>query len=180
MSDNIICKINVISSHTYEGKRFARIRFIKAIISRYILDILLYLAPTNSFRVLCYKHMGVNIGKDVFIGNQVLFDKIAPHKITIGDHTSVGERCIITAHADIPSNSPLRLIYPTSIKETIIGNGVWIMPSCIIAPGVKIDDYSVIATGSVVTKNVPSLCLVAGIPAKVVKKLELPNDYLNR
>ena len=45
------------------------------------------------------------------------------------------------------------------------------MPNVIIAPGVTIGDYAVIATGSVVTKDVPAKSLVAGVPAKVVKDL---------
>ncbi len=49
------------------------------------------------------------------------------------------------------------------------------MPGVIIAPGVTIGDESVIATGSVVTKDVPPRTLVAGVPAKVVKDL---NDLL--
>ena len=45
------------------------------------------------------------------------------------------------------------------------------MPSVIIAPGVTIGDEAVIATGSVVTKDVPPRVLVAGVPAKVMKDL---------
>ena len=58
---------------------------------------------------------------------------------------------------------------------TKIGCGVWIMPAVIIIPGVTIGDEAVLATGSVVTKDVPPRCLVAGVPAKVVKDL---NDLL--
>jgi acetyltransferase-like isoleucine patch superfamily enzyme len=45
------------------------------------------------------------------------------------------------------------------------------MPNVTIIPGVNIGDESVIATGSVVTKNVDSRTLVAGVPAKLIKKL---------
>ncbi|RMZ50139.1 transferase [Flavobacteriaceae bacterium PRS1] len=54
---------------------------------------------------------------------------------------------------------------------TKIGKGVWIIPAVIIAPGVTIGDEAVIATGSVVTKDVPPRTLVAGVSAKVVKDL---------
>ncbi|HPD55168.1 MAG TPA: DapH/DapD/GlmU-related protein, partial [Bacteroidia bacterium] len=53
--------------------------------------------------------------------------------------------------------------------QTRIGRGVWIMPNVTIAPGITIGDEAVIATGSVVTKDVPPRCLAAGVPAKVVK-----------
>jgi acetyltransferase-like isoleucine patch superfamily enzyme len=45
------------------------------------------------------------------------------------------------------------------------------MPNVTIIPGVTIGDEAVVATGSVVTKDVPPRVLVAGVPAKVVKDL---------
>ena len=155
-----------------ESGTLARINFILGFLKRYFLERLAYFSFSNRFRVWCYRHMGIHIGKDVYIGNYVIFDRIFPEKIYIGDHTSIGDRCIITTHANIPSNTPLKKIYPRTVKETIIGEGVWIMPSCIIAPGVKIGNYAVIATGAVVTKDVPEYTLVGGVPARVLKDLK--------
>jgi acetyltransferase-like isoleucine patch superfamily enzyme len=56
--------------------------------------------------------------------------------------------------------------------QTRIGKGVWVMPNVTIAPGVTIGDESVIATGSVVTADVPPRVMVAGVPAKIVKNLD--------
>ena len=52
------------------------------------------------------------------------------------------------------------------------------MPSVILAPGITIGNEAVIATGSVVTKDVPPRCLVAGVPAKVVKDLSNHEAFL--
>jgi acetyltransferase-like isoleucine patch superfamily enzyme len=120
-----------------------------------------------------HRFKGVKIGKDVYIGHEVIFDRIFPDQIEIGDHTSIGDRAIITAHANIPSNTPLKKLYPRTINKVIIGKGVWIMPNVTIIPGVTIGDESVIATGSVVTKDVAPRTLVAGIPAKKMKDLVL-------
>lgn len=79
------------------------------------------------------------------------------------------DRSVITAHANIPSNTRLKKIYPRKVMQTRIGKGVWVMPNVIIAPGVTIGDEAVLATGAVVTKDVPPRCLAAGVPAKVVK-----------
>mgnify|MGYP006092335923 CR=1 FL=1 len=57
-----------------------------------------------------------------------------------------------------------------SSKSIYIGNDVWIGHSAIILGGVKIGDGSIIAAGSVVTKNVAEYSVVAGNPAKVIKK----------
>ena len=55
-------------------------------------------------------------------------------------------------------------------EDILIGNNVWIGGNVIILPGVKIDDNSIIAAGSVVTKNVKKDTLVGGVPAKIIKK----------
>ena len=114
---------------------------------------------------------GVKIGKGVYIGHEVIFDRVFTDQITIGDYSSIGDRAIITSHANIPSDTILKNIYPRSIKKTTIGRGVWIMPNVTIIPGVTIGDEAVVATGSVVTKDVPPRVLVAGVPAKIVKDL---------
>ena len=101
----------------------------------------------------------------------MIFDRVFADQIYIGDNSSIGDRAIITAHANIPSDTILKKLYPRSIKKTVIGKGVWIMPNVTIIPGVTIGDEAVVATGSVVTKDVPSRVLVAGVPAKIVKDL---------
>lgn len=53
-----------------------------------------------------------------------------------------------------------------------IGNNVWIASKVTILKGVKIGEGSMIAAGSVVTKDIPSHSLAAGVPAKVIKKLK--------
>lgn len=54
--------------------------------------------------------------------------------------------------------------------DTIIGNDVWIGKDALIMSGVKIGDGAIIGAGSVVTKDVPDYHIVAGNPAKIVKK----------
>lgn len=54
--------------------------------------------------------------------------------------------------------------------DTVIGNDVWIGANATIMPGIKIGDGAVIATSSVVTKNVEPYTIVGGNPAKVIKK----------
>lgn len=52
----------------------------------------------------------------------------------------------------------------------IIGNHVWIGTKALILKGVHIGDNAIIAAGAVVTKDVPANCVVAGVPAKVIKE----------
>ena len=62
--------------------------------------------------------------------------------------------------------------YPEGFEENkkiIIGNDVWIGRRSIIMDGVKIGDGAIVASGAVVTKDVPPFAIVGGIPAKVIK-----------
>ena len=55
------------------------------------------------------------------------------------------------------------------IKRTIVGNDVWIGRRAIIKAGVHIGDGAIVASGSVVTKDIPPYAVVGGVPAKVIK-----------
>jgi maltose O-acetyltransferase len=51
-----------------------------------------------------------------------------------------------------------------------IGDDVWLGANVIVLPGVSIHSHSVIAAGSIVTKDVPAFSIVAGVPAKVIRE----------
>lgn len=61
--------------------------------------------------------------------------------------------------------------------QTIIGSNCWIAPHCIILPNVKIGNNVVVATGSVVTKDIPDNVVVAGVPAKIIKPRNITEKY---
>lgn len=67
------------------------------------------------------------------------------------------------------SNYPFSWNEISGKKGICIGNDVWIGLGVIILPGVKIGNGVTIAAGSVVTKDIPDYCVIAGVPAKVVK-----------
>ena len=60
-------------------------------------------------------------------------------------------------------------------KDINIGDDCWIAGNVIVLPGVSIGDGSTIGAGSVVTKDVPAYHVVAGNPARIIRKLTAPN-----
>ncbi len=64
-------------------------------------------------------------------------------------------------------------------RAVTIGNDVLISCNCVILPGVTIGDGAVIGAGSIVTKDVPAMCVVAGNPAKISRKLHVEERVLN-
>ena len=117
-----------------------------------------------------YTNCGKNIhlGKNVFINSGCHFQDQGG--IYIGDGTFIGHNVILaTLNHDLNPNSRADM-WPKPIH---IGKKVWIGSGAIVLPGVTIGDNSVIAAGSVVTKDVPENSVYGGNPAKLIKNIEL-------
>ena len=64
-------------------------------------------------------------------------------------------------------------MFPAPIR---IGNNVWIGAQATVLPGVTIDDGAIIAAGAVVSRDVPANVIVGGVPAKIIKKIEVNQE----
>ena len=102
---------------------------------------------------------------------------LAKDRIELGENSTLAYGVTILTHAD-PSSPKYKLskLYPPKQAPVIIEHDCWIGANATILPGVTIGDFSVVAAGSVVTKDVPSCVVVAGNPA-VVKKNLPRNEY---
>ena len=157
-------------NETIEFEKTGRFRYGLRFFKNWCLERLASNFPIPSWRVKLYRMRGLNIGKNVYIGYDVIFDRIHPEFITIEDYAEIGDRCIISAHSR--GTLPLREKYPRSVQPVKIGMGVWMAPGCIVIQGVEIGEMSVIGTGAVVNKSIPPHSLAVGVPAKVIKSLE--------
>jgi acetyltransferase-like isoleucine patch superfamily enzyme len=129
------------------------------------------LCPLVSGRIFLYRLMGVRLGRDVYVGFGVEFDTNHPELIEIGNHVTISHRCIIASHMATGVDTPLQKIYPPTRAPVKVGDGTWICVGAILLPGVTIGANSVVAAGAVVTGDVPPDTLVAGVPARPVKRL---------
>ncbi len=134
-----------------------------------VLEYSTFFIPFNSIRCLIHKFRGVRIGKNVYIGEQVIFDRVYPSLISIGNNSSIGDRCIIAAHASFPPKRD-KWAFLEKVEKITIGNNVWLMPNVTIGPGVTIGDNVVINTGSIITKDIGSGSIVT-YPKSQIKKL---------
>ena len=87
--------------------------------------------------------------------------------VRIGNQVMIGAGACITSRGHDYTVTPM---WDSSTTGPVtIGNDVWIGTNCVILPGVSIGDGAVIGAGSVVTRDVESGTIVAGIPARLVK-----------
>lgn len=130
----------------------------------------------------CWEHYGkderyepeIIIGNDCNIGEFCHITAI--NKITIGDGLLTGRFVYIgdNAHGGLSweeANIPPAKRHLTSKGEIRIGRNVWIGDKVTILGGVNIGDNVIIGAGSIVTHDIPSNCMAAGTPAKVVKQI---------
>lgn len=113
----------------------------------------------------------IHIGKNVFINSNCNFQDQGG--IYIGNNCLIGHRVVFaTLNHDI--NPTLRkCVYQ---KPIFIEDNVWIGSGAIILPGVRIGKNSIVAAGSVVAKNVEENTIVAGVPAKFLRKIEIKEN----
>lgn len=103
----------------------------------------------------------------------------ATDSITIGNHVNIGANCVIM-DGDIHNMdwrvrrtdriSPIPI--PFEHKPIVIEDDVWLGTGSIVLKGVTIGARSIIGAGSVVTKDIPSDCIAAGNPCKVIRRLD--------
>jgi maltose O-acetyltransferase len=122
----------------------------------------------------------LTIGSDCFLTGPLKLDMQAP--ITIGARVSIGQGVsLLTVDHEIGGTS--RRCGTRFAQPITIGDGAWLCSGCMILPGVSVGKGSVVAAGAVVTADVPPDTLVAGVPARVVRRFsqdEAPRDEAPR
>ncbi|HCB11408.1 MAG TPA: acetyltransferase [Cyanobacteria bacterium UBA11991] len=118
------------------------------------------------FHTDCGKN--IKVGKNVFINACCKFQDQGG--ITIGDGVLIGHDVTLATlnHDERPEHR--QNIIPKPIK---IGNNVWVGSNATILQGITIGDGAIIGANAVVTHDVPENTIVAGVPAKVIRKVQL-------
>lgn len=122
--------------------------------------------------LLTYKKEAViKIGDDCNLNGTIIHSN---KQIEIGNYCLFGPGTIIVDNNShcISIDQIERRIGTVESAPVIIGKNVWIGMRCIVLKGVNIGDNSIVAAGSVVTKDVLPNTLVGGNPAKIIRKLD--------
>lgn len=115
------------------------------------------------------KNGSLTIGNDVFINQGARI--VATTSVTIGSGTHIGDEAIMIdndfhgINGALPKRGPIK-----------IGKNVWIASRAIILRNVEIGDNSVVAANSVVTRDVPMNCFVAGNPARIINGFDIKSQ----
>ena len=108
--------------------------------------------------IYCHPNSLLSIGKNTYLNGS---------SIDCSFEIAIGSDCAIADGVQIIDNSWHSL--NSQMRGVKIGNKVWIATNALILPGVSIGDGAIVAAGAVVTKDVPAKCMVAGVPARVIK-----------
>ena len=107
----------------------------------------------------------LKLGKRTIIMEYSFINPTKP--IIIGDDTGIGGHCLLFTHGSWLSQLDG---YPVTFKPIEIGKNVWLPWRVFIMPGVTIGDNVVIGADSLVRNSLPSNCLAAGSPAKIIRR----------
>lgn len=148
----------------------------------YITELIMCL-PIRNIRMLWLRMLGVKYGKRVWIFRNVEIRR--PYKLKIANNVKINTRVLLDCrggdicignNVDIAQDcrlwtlehDPMSDFYDTKGGGIEIADYAWIASGATILPNVKIGKGSIVASGAVVTKDVPPMTIVAGIPAKKI------------
>jgi putative colanic acid biosynthesis acetyltransferase WcaF len=106
----------------------------------------------------------LKLGNNIWIGEQVWIDNLAP--VVIGDNVCLSQGALLLTGNHNYSEPNFDLI----VKPIILSEGVWIGAKAVVCPGIECGSHSVLAVGSIATKNMDNYFIYQGNPAVKIKQ----------
>ena len=147
----------------------------------FVIDIVMWL-PCHPLRRLACRLLMKRFDSSSAIYRNV--DLRSAYRIVVGAHTNINKRCVLDGRGGLIIGDNVDIAQETNIwteqhdynsptyksvcKEVIIEDYVWLASRVTVLPGVHIGRGAVVASSAVVTKDVPPLAIVAGVPAKII------------
>ncbi len=139
-----------------------------------LLHMLAMVVPFGRIKKNLYRMRGTKIGNNVDISQMVFLEDSSPSLITIEDFVDIGPNVTVVTH-----DSSLHCIdpeIPTQYNKVLIKRNAYIGACVTILPNVTVGEFSIVAAGAVVTRDVPPYSIVAGIPAKIIGNVKDKKD----
>lgn len=151
----------------------------------------------NRSRVVVLRALGFRVGAGTTIGSNILFlgGRNARRNVIIGEQCFINQGCVIDATAPVTVgrdvafghqvlittsghrfDHPLRRSGDLEPGPVRVGDGAWLASRVVVLPGVTIGEGAVVCAGAVVARDVDPHTLVGGVPAKLIRKLDGPDD----
>lgn len=112
---------------------------------------------------------GLQIGRECFVGDECLFD--LAEGIVLEDQVTLAERVMVLTHMNVGyADHPLQARFPATAAPVTVRSGSFVGAGAILLAGRTLGPRAFVAAGSVVTEDVPPDTLVAGVPARVVRR----------
>ncbi|MFX1474421.1 MAG: acyltransferase [Promethearchaeota archaeon] len=147
-------------------------RFFKGAVLTLLTEFVTHLTAWPRARRALFRLTGAKIGKDCHIALWSRLDPMLPDLVEFEDDSGVGIGCTLLTHSIIDTGNRMTFYYgPIKLcRWSRVGANSTVMP------GVTIGEGAIVGVGAVVTEDVPPWTIVAGVPAKVIKKRTRPSS----
>jgi acetyltransferase-like isoleucine patch superfamily enzyme len=141
----------------------------------WLLGNLVRVAPRGVINVL-HRWRGVRVGRDCYIDPNAILETAYPENISLGDDVRVTAGAIVMTHIKAPHYLRDKGFVPVVLQPVRLDDHSFIGVNAVVLPGVTVGKAAVVASGAVVTADVPPFTMVSGNPAKVVKRFSHADD----
>jgi len=133
--------------------------------------------PGSDLRIRLLKMCQYQIGENTYIGEDlIIIDDLGNASacpLVIGKRVAISPRVTLVMHS-APNESRTRPFINEQKGFITIHDDAWIGTGAVILPNIEIGEGAIVGANAVVTQNVPPYTVVAGIPARIVKKVSVP------
>ena len=129
--------------------------------------------PVRFFNLYRTGFRGLRLGDNVFVGDDCLLD--LADEIRLETDVTLTERVTLLTHVNVGyRDHPLQAYFPPVAAPVTIRSGSFVGAGATVLPGVSIGPEAFVAAGAVVTGDVGRRELVAGVPARVIRRIGEP------
>jgi len=131
--------------------------------------------PGYGLRAALLRGAGYRVGRGVFIGEDlIIIDEPGDWgMVRIGDRAAISPRVTLVVSSR-PNWSRILPYVPTAHAPVTIADDAWLGTGAVVLPGVTVGEGAVVGANSVVTRDVAPFTIVAGAPARFIRRVEAP------